>query len=213
MINYGIYSGSGNTFCVLKDAELSITEKSKISYKCGYCYNVDGVLFADFNALSMQIFDKDGTYERMCGNGLSIISHIANDSGILAERDKIMTDDGIKKTIMLEVELGKVVKSGLVRDVAGVPHIVVSSFLDFNEAMNLRKCYNANITSVDLNTNFCRTFEVGVENFTKSCGTGAAAVLNYLQRDDIELHTSGGIMNIRKESDNYYLNNNVWRVR
>lgn len=217
MVNsLGVYSGNGNTFYVLESRK-NPKSLSELSRRLGYKYNVDGILFIDTDKLSMKIFDRDGTHEQMCGNGLRVTASLVNKLGILAVDDVIMTDDGPKRTVIngkVEVEIGRVENSAPVRDVAGVPHLVVPKLLSYNDAKHLRDVYNANVTTVDIMNNFYRTFEVGVEDFTKSCGTGAVAAASFLSREYISWNTAGGRINVRKdENGSFYISGDIERLR
>jgi diaminopimelate epimerase len=92
----------------------------------------------------------------------------------------------------------------------GVPHFVLPQAPDRELAVQLRKVTDfgppgANITFVeDLRDDFLRavTFERGVEDWTRACGTGAVAAAMYLQsingqQDSIQVQMPGGLLKIQ----------------
>jgi len=192
--------------------------------------NVDGALFiqTDNGRIKMQYFDRDGT-EEMCGNGVRCVARYSYDHGHINKDDFIDTADGLKhvKIIndkLIEVNMGlprefKKLSNEMYFVYVGLAHIV--KFVNhlnkedaFKEGREIR--YSKNLMdSVNhpegLHVNFVNfidrsnieliTYEVGVEDITKSCGTGniasAYAVLRVKDcKSPVYAHNIGGILEI-----------------
>jgi diaminopimelate epimerase len=192
--------------------------------------DVDGVAFITREPLAMRFFDRDGTRETMCGNALRCIGRYAHDLGGLEDRETVHTDDGPKQVSMTPDGVEAVV--GAARDLrvvgegtfvfTGVPHLVVPT--DDVEAVDVARsgrrlrCDEALGKAVGhpegVNVNFVelrpegphvRTYEVGVEDETLSCGTGAVAtayVANLLHDYPFPMtvHTRGGSLTVREQA-------------
>jgi len=153
----------------------------------------------------MTYFDRDGTNASMCGNALRCVTRYGNERGYLQERaDVIMTDDGPKWVSAAEGRIRVALGAGREFQRAtddqyfvfsGVAHLVVllddSQDLDSidvrTEGAALRYddelCRRLNHPEglhVDFMQRYedgvrIRTYEVGVEDETRACGTGSAA--------------------------------------
>jgi diaminopimelate epimerase len=149
----------------------------------------------------MKIFDRDGTEETMCGNGLRCATRYFHDTCIPESRFSILTGDGEKAVSVrenqVEVNLGEArdyrqIAPHLHYVFTGVPHVVViGAEIDLESARILGKSLREEKSLCEfvghpegVNVNFIwrnaqgiavRTYEVGVENVTQSCGTGSAA--------------------------------------
>lgn len=198
--------GCGNTFFIVDeqkdgfaiDRVRYVIEKAKEE-------QVNGVLFlsrlksgAD---LEMKVFDRDGTEESMCGNGLRCLAKYAYDAGYIGSRANILTGDGIKKVTIngssVTADMGtprqfKRLGESCYFIFTGVPHILC--FVDdlcideaYNKGRKIRHdkqlCTmlgHANGASVNFVKVHARneigitTYEIGVEAVTKTCGTGSA---------------------------------------
>jgi len=153
----------------------------------------------------MTYFDRDGTNASMCGNGLRCVTRYGNERGYLrADADVVMTDDGPKWVSAaggaIRVALGAGREFQHVADdryfvFSGVAHLVV--LLDENQDLDAidvktagaalrydeRLCRQLNHPEglhVDFMQRYedgvrIRTYEVGVEDETRACGTGSAA--------------------------------------
>lgn len=153
----------------------------------------------------MTYFDRDGTNATMCGNGLRCVTQYGTERGYLrADRDTIMTDDGPRWVSAADGRIRVSVGTGrefqrVTADqyfvFTGVAHLVV--LLDDGQdldAIDVRAegaalryddqlCRRLNHPE-GLHVDFMqrdaagiriRTYEVGVEDETRACGTGAAA--------------------------------------
>jgi diaminopimelate epimerase len=154
--------------------------------------------------IRMIYFDRDGTRSSMCGNGLRCVTQYGIERGYLrVDSDTVITDDGPKwvsaagGNVRASVGWGKELQqiaAGRYFVFSGVPHLVVllGDSDDLNaidvkaEGASLR--YDHQLSRrlnhpEGLNVNFMqrhgdgihiRSYEVGVEDETLACGTGAA---------------------------------------
>lgn len=200
--------GCGNTFLIVDEYRReTVDDKKNYVIKVASGKNVDGVLFlrkagrgAD---LEMIIFDRDGTEETMCGNGIRCFAMYAYDKGYIKNKAKILTGDGIKKVSILEngvvaVHMGEPKEFRRLDEdnffvFMGVSHYV--SFVDKLDLDEARKRgreirFDKELCSVldheeGINVNFVKvnskndisimTYERGIEDVTKACGTGSTA--------------------------------------
>ncbi len=180
-------------------------DRSLISSALAAQHETDGILFVDVNRLqkmpSMKIFDCDGTEETMCGNGLRCATRYFRDTYVTNDKFSIATGDG-QKTVnviedLTEVDLGEARDYRQISDhlhyvFTGVPHVVViGSEISTENARIFGRSLREDKSLCEfvghpegVNVNFIwrdqegivvRTYEVGVENVTLSCGTGSAA--------------------------------------
>lgn len=180
-------------------------DRSLISSALAAQHETDGILFVDVNRLqkmpSMKIFDCDGTEETMCGNGLRCATRYFRDTYVENDKFSIATGDGQKAVSVIddltEVDLGEARDYRQISDqlhyvFTGVPHVVViGSEISTENARIFGRSLREDKSLCEfvghpegVNVNFIwrdqegivvRTYEVGVENVTLSCGTGSAA--------------------------------------
>lgn len=186
---------------------------------------VDGIAFLrrTGDRIKMTFFDQDGTEEPMCGNGLRCSTRYAYDRGYIQASDTFLTDDGEKWVAVtdgvVQVSLGPGreftdVSTGSYFVFSSVAHLVIiDSVID---AIDVKRegaayRYDAELCArlkhpEGLHVNFLqpgddhvyvRTYEVGVEDETRSCGSGAAAAGYIAQRVlgysfPITIRTRGG---------------------
>lgn len=192
---------------------------------------IDGVAYVQCRAATPRFwfFDCDGTYERMCGNGLRCATLLMHDLGLIGVNAVIGTDAGPRT---VRIEGGEpVVSVGIPENYqildssffvyTGVPHLVVfSNDLDsidvLSEGAKLR--YDPRICSTaghpeGVHVNFAefadsslhvRTYEVGVEGETMSCSTGVAAVSHVARELGLitlpaKVRTKGGWLTVAVE--------------
>ena len=197
--------GCGNSFLVVDEMKMPLAglDRSVISRALANQHDTDGVLYVDrWQGLpAMKIFDRDGTEETMCGNGLRCATRYFHDTCIPERRFSILTGDGEKAVSVrenqIEVNLGEArdyrqIAPHLHYVFTGVPHVVViGAEIDLESARILGKSLREEKSLCEfvghpegVNVNFIwrnaqgiavRTYEVGVENVTQSCGTGSAA--------------------------------------
>jgi diaminopimelate epimerase len=218
-LGFSIMHGNGNVILVL-DAGRSKLPDSRIteSFARKTCESfsslrIDGISFvkAKNRQVRMTFFDRDGTKEPMCGNGLRCSALYAYHQRYIPSESLVKTDDGEKWVSVA----GGVVCAGLgpgreFRKLdddryfvfSAVPHLVV--FTRDLDSIDVRKRgaelrYDKNICKLvnhpeGVHVDFVkvgrddiriRTYEVGVEDETLSCGTGAAGaafVVNRVER-------------------------------
>jgi diaminopimelate epimerase len=163
---------------------------------------VDGVAFvrSTANPVRMTYFERDGTHSQMCGNALRCVTLYCREQGYIADEAVIATDDGDKWVSTtggrVRVSLGpdrefQQVADGWYFVFTGLPHLVV--LVDDLDGVDVRTAgaalrYDESLCRLlnhpeGLHVDFMqrspagisiRTYEVGVEDETLACGTGAA---------------------------------------
>jgi diaminopimelate epimerase len=206
---------------VLPEPELAVIACRRLANA-----EVDGVAFMTRRPMRMRFFDRDGTPQSMCGNALRCIARYCHDRGVFAHCGKVLTDDGPKEVwvgpggVTATVGNARGLRS-LPEGVfvyTGVPHLVVATqdvndlnVVDMGRQLRHDRHVCARVGHPDgVNVNFVaphpnglriRTYEVGVEDETRSCGTGAAAAAYTANvggtRDfPITMHTEGGELTV-----------------
>lgn len=189
---------------------------------------------ADFRML---FYNADGTLGEMCGNGARCIARYGADHGLAKDSGRIMieTTAGLVtgKRIsgdQYEVRLNdptfidlhrKVSAGGREYDCAYVelgdpciPHAVVFAEPDRELGRELRYSpafpKGANVSFVELtgpNTARAVTYERGVEDFTKACGTGCGSIsaaltlLGIFGQGSISITMPGGVLSVRLKNE------------
>ncbi|CAN5399078.1 diaminopimelate epimerase [soil metagenome] len=148
------YSGAGNTFLIINDLNSRIITKNDLTIElCSKPENtvIDGVIFverSDYADFKMNYFNRDGTGNALCGNGLRCTAKFILDEKMSAEKciniesvDKIYSSERITseyykiklpppQKIVTGIKL-KVNFSGWWNDISctyvdcGSPHIVI----------------------------------------------------------------------------------------
>lgn len=164
---------------------------------------VDGVAFVRTAAgpVRMTYFERDGTHSQMCGNALRCVARYCQEHGYIPDEAVIATDDGDKwvSTVggLVQVSLGpgrefRKIAHDRYFVFSGLPHLVV--LVDDVAAVDVRTAGSAlrnderlcrmvehpeglhvDFMQQNLDGIRIRTYEVGVEDETLACGTGAAA--------------------------------------
>lgn len=228
-------NGCGNSFLVIDEMQTPLEgfDRSQISSALATQHDTDGILYVDrmHGALTMKIFDRDGTEETMCGNGLRCATRYFRDRYVAADVFTIVTGDGAKEVVveqeLVEVNLGeardfKKIDENLYYAYTGVPHVVVilDSEIPLESARVLGKSLREENSLCEyvghpegVNVNFIwrtedgigvRTFEVGVEDVTLSCGTGSAASAFVASKVfgmalPFHTHSLGGTLRVRED--------------
>jgi diaminopimelate epimerase len=246
--HYAILHGNGNVIAIVElvgtedDSTQLLRHGAQSLSSSVATIRVDGVLFFyphHRRGPRMKFFDRDGTPELMCGNGLRCVARYAVDRGVIAGSGAIVTDDGTKR-VQVTGDLAEVV-IGSPRQVrklsdhrwfafTGVAHLV--EFVDSAAALDAvdvsthgarlshdpALCrlldhpggVHVNFVAPQENHLAIRTYEVGVEDETRCCGTGAAASA-YLSwcagftSLPAVLRTRGGEVRIAYENDDLTL--------
>lgn len=189
----------------------------------------------------MKYFNADGFEGSMCGNGGRVIASFAHHLGMIAKTTRFLAVDGVHQAEILSTDgphaLVKVSlnavdhvqstgKNTFVLD-TGSPHYVefitdLSAIDVFEAGKKIRwderfqpGGINVNFAETNDKTLIVRTFERGVENITRSCGTGVAAtaIAASMHAEDgdhtWELHTLGGVLTV-SFSKTKGLFTNIW---
>lgn len=213
LVAWAVLTGTGNVIAVVEvNATTDLPLPRLRSATEALCSvpgpaRIDGVLFfypRHERGLRMVFFDRDGTWEPMCGNGLRCVARYAADLGLFAGTGEIITDDGVKRVWVRDgcstVTLGAVREARRLDDdnwfaYTGVAHLVVfvpdaevlKQISVRNEGARLRfdaelcqdlghpEGVHVDFVAVDGPELVIRTYEVGVEDETDCCGTGAVA--------------------------------------
>lgn len=168
---------------------------------------IDGVLFfypRHERGPRMVFYDRDGTWEAMCGNGLRCLTRYAADRGLIGVDADVVTDDGLKavraRPGLVRVTLGRPREVCQVDQrrwfiYTGVPHLVVflpdlaelertdvpaaGALLRYDAELCQRLGHpegvHVDFVVAGADRLHVRTYEVGVEDETLCCGTGVAA--------------------------------------
>jgi diaminopimelate epimerase len=199
----------------------------------------DGVVFfnesVDYD-FSMKIFNADGSIAEMCGNAaralVSMACELLNKDNVefstlngVYEGGRFEDEYYVQMTELYDVEkyeLDEVTQTNKIYMNTGVPHIVVEvDDLENFDVFTIGKQYrnlseleagaNVNfISKVDHESIFVRTYERGVEDETRSCGTGCVASAIAAQKffgfeKLVRIKTQGGDIRIRFKNDKRYL--------
>ncbi|MGW4844625.1 hypothetical protein [Nocardia brasiliensis] len=203
---------------------------------------VDGVAFLRWTESMVRFWfhDRDGTYEPTCGNGLRCATRLLSDLGQLTGRTEIVTDIGPRRVRMAHGE--PVVSVGSPREgrrlgpncffvVTDIPHLVLlyGPVDDVDVAMHgSRMAHDRRLCRAvghpeGLHVDFValtaagidlRTYEIGVEDETAACGTGAAAaacIATWLgfHRMPVEVCTRGGTLVVSSERGELFITGQV----
>ena len=238
-INFSKYNGAGNDFIVIDDREniLHLT-KSEIYNLCNRNVGIggDGLIIikksikTDFEILH---YTSDGNLGSLCGNGSRCAILYAYRNNIINKHSVFEAFDGIHKAEIINDELITMqmkLNSRIVENEYGIwvdtgsPHLVVETTntdeLDVkSEGRSIR--YNDYYKQEGVNVNFVerisdevfkiRTYERGVEDETRACGTGSTAsaiCMNYLGKtssNKIKMKCLGGDLEVKflKRSKTY----------
>lgn len=213
-----IWHGTHNNFILYENKKILKRDIIKHSKK----YNVDGIIILNLiskNIIKMIFYNRDGTKDN-CGNGLRVAAKYFYDKNCVNKTGMIIslgqTFRYYIKNNKITISFKNINKKNNIWDIGGVPHKVykVKSIQDFREkAKKLRYKYNTNITLVrEVNNNiFAQTFEVGVENFTYSCGTGSIAAA--LETGKKCIFMPGGLLKIRNKNKRILLTGNAIKIK
>lgn len=219
-------NGAGNSFAVIDARDICVD----MSYAAkSLCKNkkYDGFMALDKSEIAdfkLHFYNNDGSRADMCGNGARCICRFAYDNGIASKKMTVETDAGIVEGERLSESLYKIRlndKSDLTLDklpeldyvTVGVPHVVIKldklEFDDadklFERARKIRNEQNANVNfycPINENTVKILTYERGVEDFTKACGTGSGAVAAILferkiiTKNEVTIKNLGGELKV-----------------
>lgn len=226
------YVGSccGNSFVILdcRNDSLSRSFKQNFAKEKIKEHGVDSCLFLNssknMDAL-MEIFEKDGSESESCGNGTILMGYLLGmDKGKIEMKDNaaMVEGDDSHQAILMNLKLSDVSSTGMedgcVFVKMGEPHIIYM-VNDANE-FDLEKVgrswqekypegVNVDVIQEIGDRSFkIRTFERGVLEETRSCGTGSLSsyiAIDYfrggIKKNPIELISSGGRHKISREGN------------
>ena len=239
---FSLISGAENIFAIAEpplDAELDEKELVAKAVTQSISIVLDGVVFlykTDDHSYRWSFYNRDGSIAEMCGNAARCVGAL-NYKNTSEVKMKLSTLAG---DVMVEIHNKEVwVHMPLVQDLgikhfpeinkeflvinSGVPHVVcvASDRIDIEEVKKIRKSLvsgarGANVTIVtkynDLEKICAVTFERGVEDFTKACGTGAVAAAYWRvrhdlgkQSGDILVEMPGGNLRVRVDGNKIQL--------
>ncbi len=192
--------------------DLSVSQKKEISKNICLKQKADGFIFLkeinNGQSYAWDFYNNDGSDAEMCGNATRCVGYYVSEvlkntnPKILLQTTAGLIEIEKKGDHLYKVKMTppRILQSslGFFCD-TGVPHLVqeINHSQDYhdkkNEALLLRnhlefKPNGTNVTYVqfltDLNKLNAVSYERGVENFTKACGTGAmaAALYNLMKR-------------------------------
>lgn len=211
-----LISGAGNTFHIVDETvglDWSIQQKKNFAKLVCKQQNADGFIFIRKSSkLSWDFYNNDGSDAEMCGNATRCVGLYLSEIQHDLQKDWILhtlagpihigkVRDGEYKVIMTPIQEMQSSK-GYYCD-TGVPHLVLEisdlqTYMDHkSEAQQLRfdsefQPRGTNVTYVQLLPDRGQakavSFERGIEDFTKACGTGAmaAAAYNLRKRGSVE---------------------------
>lgn len=219
------YSGAGNTFLILDDRKCSFP-LDLVSFFCRSSGKkpVDGMILWRFSTRGdarMDYYNRDGSFAKMCGNGLRCFVHFLYEKGLTLVRnievcDNLLKVEGLPPRISVFLQDPQILFWNItlyntlfyVVD-TGVPH-AVSFFKDpvdvVKKGRAIRK--HPHFFPQGVNVNFVwvqnreeiviRTYERGVEAETLACSTGAVACAFVAHRlgftsDRVRVVTQSGV--------------------
>ena len=230
-ISFSKYNGAGNDFIVIDDRNntLELT-KSQIYKLCNRNIGIggDGLILikksikTDFEILH---YTSDGTLGSLCGNGSRCAILYAYKNNIISKKTVFEAFDGIHNAEIINNELitmqmklnSSIIENeyGLWLD-TGSPHLVVeTSNTDELDVKNVGSSirYNDYYKKEGVNVNFVervsdevfkiRTYERGVEDETRACGTGSTAsaiCMSYIGKtasNKIKMKCLGGDLEVK----------------
>ncbi|TAN15757.1 MAG: diaminopimelate epimerase [Chitinophagaceae bacterium] len=242
-VHFFKYQGVGNDFIILdnRDDRYNGLGKEQILLLCNRHFGVgaDGLMMLNDHpeaGFEMKYFNSDGKEGSMCGNGGRCIVAFAHRLGLTQDKVKFMAYDGIHEAVLtkdnwVELKMSDVKGVEFGDDFAilntGSPHYVkyVEHLGDVDVVKEGRGIRNSarfkkdgiNVNFVEYGTNhlLVRTYERGVEDETKACGTGvtAAALVvsgNQNRSYKIPVATNGGELEVRFDKINQKQYENIW---
>jgi len=227
------YHGTGNDFIIIDDCSESFAP-GYIQLLCHRRYGIgaDGLILISESSIAdvkMRIFNSDGKEASMCGNGLrSVVDHIGRDISIetlmgvykgeyIPGCPRVLMHSFPDKKYSLELPIFEETHALDIID-SGVPHAIMMH--DDIHSVNLKRL-GSSIRHADVfkphgvNVNFIqfvsptsvkmRTYERGVEDETFSCGTGATAVAQLIDKPKLEvIFSSNERLFFEKNSDSSF---------
>ena len=230
-INFHKYHGTGNDFIILDNRAMKydFLTKDQIKKLCDRYFGIgaDGLMLLNEKEgfdFEMKYFNADGLEGSMCGNGSRCIIKFAHSAGIHRDFYKFlaydgphegeMNDEGMIAVKMQDVTQIKKIHTDFILDTGSLHYVkMVMDVMNTDVLKKGREIrYSKEFEKNGINVNFVeqraepdkiivRTYERGVENETRSCGTGVtAAALVCFHNDngfnEVEVKTPGGKLSV-----------------
>ena len=209
-----------NSFLIFdcRNIKLSKKNKSDLSLKNIIKYAVDSALFINnykgFD-IFLEIFEKDGSESESCGNGLILVADFLNlNKGKIKMINSTVRVEGnmLKQSILMNTKFLKIKEFSQKNYIfvkVGEPHVVIlvkdiNKFNLLKIGKELQKNYLGGVNvdviqKIDEFHYLIKTYERGVFNITKSCGTGSLSsfiAISYFNKKrynkPIEFKSKGG---------------------
>jgi len=239
------YQGTGNDFVMIDNRQQVFDKKdtNQIAFLCDRRFGIgaDGLILLENHSVydfKMVYFNADGNESSMCGNGGRCIAAFAKFLGVIENEatfeaidgsHKANIKDGLVSLQMQDVSTIEKHKTHMYLNTGSPHHVQLEENLkDFDVKTFGRKIrcgqpYNELGSNVNFvkkiseDTFQVRTYERGVEDETRSCGTGVTAValaMHYIgetEKNHIALQTQGGELHVSFEKyDEGY--ENIWLI-
>ncbi len=226
-LNFTKYQGTGNDFILIDNrGNYFPDDPSLIQVLCDRHFGIgaDGLMLIESDPVAdyrMIFYNPDGS-ESLCGNGSRCSYAFARALGMVGERARLRTTDGLHDICMVDDQVGFQMSDVSRIDwldpdyfvFNGSPHLV--RFVDDVDKVNVQltgaslrhdvrfsdhQGTNVNFVQFLKNGIGVRTYERGVEAETLSCGTGvtAAVLAAALFRDlpsPVSVHARGGVLKV-----------------
>jgi diaminopimelate epimerase len=234
MIDQIFYTeGAGNSFFFTLSNVLEFSDLRLRSKDLGL--DPDGFIVSKRvkkDLVSFEFYNKDGGRVDFCGNALRAVGlcyqkitgesqvNLKTQVGVLSV--EVLENGLVKAQMPQPVFKSKVSINGVEASYieSGVPHIVFNlKDLGFLDRASIRQfshevrkidlkgmeTYNLTYYDTSASPHFCVTFERGVEDFTKACGSGALSVFKTLGDEDIRLQMPGGLLEILSKKEEIFM--------
>ncbi|MEJ7643350.1 MAG: diaminopimelate epimerase [Chryseolinea sp.] len=242
-IHFYKYQATGNDFVVIdnRNAALSLTA-DQVTMICDRRLGVgaDGLMLIEQHPtlnFNLAYYNSDGT-QSLCGNGSRAAVQFASRLGMVNGKSTFNAFDGEHSAEILDSGIIRL-KMNTVKNVqqsgddyfinTGSPHVIkffadIYDYPVLEEGRKIRysESYKPGGTNVNFvalqnnNTIFVRTYERGVEDETRSCGTGvtaAALAASYKgYNSPIAIKTLGGNLSVEFKSGQYGIFEEIFLV-
>ena len=228
-IQFNKYHGAGNDFIIIDNRRNIIDPDNSILINklCDRRFGIgaDGLIIISDNFqydFEMHYFNADGFEGTMCGNGGRCAAAFAIKTGIAGQKLSFKAIDGQHRAIFgdnnIRLKMNDVIDHHFINGNyfinTGSPHYIlfrkdVKNINVDTEGSKIRwlkefepEGTNVNFVETGEDSIYVRTFEIGVEEETLSCGTGviAAAIASVLKghfvTNSVNVKTNGGNLSV-----------------
>lgn len=223
------YQGTGNDFVMIDNRQNTFIGGAKlIAQMCDRHFGIgaDGLILLESHSehdFKMVYYNADGNESSMCGNGGRCITAFANFLGLIKDKTTFEAIDGLHHATlkddliylqMVDVKTVEKYEDHVFLNTGSPHHVQMNTDLELLDikAVGSKIRYGAPYFKDGSNVNFVkklteesffvRTYERGVEDETRSCGTGVTAVaiamhsIGETDKNLITLHTQGGQLQV-----------------